>query len=557
MTNALTADPAVIADLLRGLREKLPIAPGAYPLPGPLYACLRRKGRRVDEVWIETGSLANAFAELLPRLEAIGADTLGLCLTHGWRRVSPERFEQVFTRAAQGKVGISVAFDGQERRLAPLSAIASNRSFTRWLSRQQTAPGRSLADVLFEGVEIRSFAARQLHLAPLTGPVTALRGTLLSYGAPLVPPDAFDRAELDRLIEGMTAWLHANLRDDGQLPYKYWPSRGRESDADSPIRRFMATLALIKTAEAKDDTALMMRAAANLQFNLDRFYRSDGRAGLIEWQGQVKLGAVALAALAILEHPQRHRWEEAYRRLSATVDDLHRADGSFRSFLKPAERNDNQNFYPGEALLFWATRLRADPEGDLAARFQASFIHYRAWHRAARSPAFVPWHSQAYALAYAALNAAELRDFVFEMNDWLLPLQQWGQPLAPVFWGRFYDPERPDYGPPHASSTGVYIEGLAAALTLATEASETSRAARYERAIWRAARNLRQLQFKDEVDAFYIQRRPRVLGGLRTEAYNNEIRVDNVQHGLMGLMAVRSLLRQTSLQAAEVACSDR
>jgi hypothetical protein len=32
------------------------------------------------------------------------------------------------------------------------------------------------------------------------------------------------------------------------------------------------------------------------------------------------------------------------------------------------------------------------------------------------------------------------------------------------------------------------------------------------------------------------------LGGLRTETYNNEIRVDNVQHGLMGLLKLSDLL---------------
>ncbi|MGP1255046.1 MAG: hypothetical protein ACTS10_11565 [Kiloniellales bacterium] len=550
MTDALTADPAVIGDLLRGLRNGLPIAPEAYPLPGPLHACLRKKGRRLAELWIETGSLAGAFAEILAWPEAAEADALTLCLTYDWRTVPPERFAKVFAQAARGRLGIAVTQNGRERRLAPIEAIASNRSFARWLKREQTTAGPSPLDSQTAENDLRCFAARQLHLAPVSSPLC----TDLSYGAPPVPPETFDRIELDRLIAGMTDWMAANLRDDGHLTYKYWPSRGQESEADNPIRRFMGTLALIRTAEVQEDPVLMARAADNLQFNLDRFYRSENGLGLIDWQGQVKLGAVALAALAILLHPDRARWRKPYRRLSVTVDSLQGFDGAFRSFLLPAERNDNQNFYPGEALLFWANRLQADPAEGLQARFLSSFTHYRAWHRKARNPAFVPWHSQAYALAFAVLKQPDLRDFVLEMNDWLLPLQQWGQPLTPCFWGRFYDPERPDYGPPHASSTGVYVEGLAAALALAIEAGETVRAARYERAIWRAARNLRQLQFKGPIDAFYIRRRSKVFGGLRTETYNNEIRVDNVQHGLMGLLAARSLLRQPNLQAAENAC---
>ena len=39
-----------------------------------------------------------------------------------------------------------------------------------------------------------------------------------------------------------------------------------------------------------------------------------------------------------------------------------------------------------------------------------------------------------------------------------------------------------------------------------------------------------QLEFADDIDMFYIPDRTAVRGGLRTAVYNNEIRVDNVQH---------------------------
>ena len=145
-------------------------------------------------------------------------------------------------------------------------------------------------------------------------------------------------------------------------------------------------------------------------------------------------------------------------------------------------------------------------------------------------------------MVYEQTGESELRDWVFEMNDWLLPMQQWGPPLAPDLWGRFYDPKNLQYGPPHASSTGVYLEGLADALKLARGCGDTERAEIYERAVWRSVRSLRQLQFVDGTDAFYIAKQDKVLGGLRTETYNNEIRVDNIQHGLMGLLKISELL---------------
>ena len=101
--------------------------------------------------------------------------------------------------------------------------------------------------------------------------------------------------------------------------------------------------------------------------------------------------------------------------------------------------------------------------------------------------------------------------------------------------GRFFDPTRPDFGPPHAASTGAYLESLAAAYDLAARSGDTSRARIYERTLLRGFRSLLQLQFADEIDLFYIPRRfrKRVKGGVRTTVYDNHIRCDNVQHGLL------------------------
>jgi hypothetical protein len=167
----------------------------------------------------------------------------------------------------------------------------------------------------------------------------------------------------------------------------------------------------------------------------------------------------------------------------------------------------------------------------------------------------------------AALRS-EMADFVLEMNDWLLGLQQWplrdaavgpgapaaagpgippgmarGKGKAPLFHdiqGRFHDPKRPGLGPPHASATGVYMEGLVDALRLAAELGDAQRRRAYAVALQRALRSAMALQFVDALDMFYVpvSERGRVRGGLRTTVYNNEIRVDNVQHVVMGAMGM-------------------
>ena len=93
-------------------------------------------------------------------------------------------------------------------------------------------------------------------------------------------------------------------------------------------------------------------------------------------------------------------------------------------------------------------------------------------------------------------------------------------------------------GPPHAASTGAYLEGLTDAAVLARVLGDEKRASSYELSIHRGLRSLRQLQFRDQHDAFYISKPKRVLGALRTEAYDNSVRVDSAAHALMAAIKV-------------------
>jgi hypothetical protein len=100
---------------------------------------------------------------------------------------------------------------------------------------------------------------------------------------------------------------------------------------------------------------------------------------------------------------------------------------------------------------------------------------------------------------------------------------------------------RPEYGPPHSSSTGVYLEGLVAAHEVARAVGDAERGDRYTDAIRWGLRSALQNEFADGVDLHYWRGRAAIRGGLRTAVFNNAVRVDSVQHTLMGL---RSWLRR-------------
>ena len=520
--------------------DDLPDIPG---LPerarGLAYVALRVGGERVATAWNEGATPAQALAAALAearddldegRRKHITTVEVAVA---GPEVPAPEDGSGVAANIDRGVLGIGITLDdGQVRWISPTQIVADNTSFARVIER------------LFEDGELatRTLPPDRFQLFEATQLLVDLgRSSVIPMerGNQLVPADAVTPRAAQTLSDGMSEWLVRQLGDDGRMVYEYWPSRGEESAANNMIRQWMATIALTRVAAARGDAELETRVAGNVAYNLGISYREENGLGLIaDPDGDVKLGAVALAALAISEHPSRARFAAEEAALRRTVDHLWQSDGSFVTFFLPTGRNDNQNFYPGEALLLWASTLEEQEDPALLDKFMTSFRYYRAWHREQPNPAFVPWHTMAYEKVWELTEDPELRDFVFEMNDWLLDMQQWDEAPAPDAAGRFYNPERPDYGPPHASSDGVYLEGLISAYRLASAVGDQARTEAYREAIARGLRHLMQLQFADEVDMYYVSKPARVSGGLRTTVYDNIIRVDNVQHGLLAVLDI-------------------
>lgn len=500
----------------------------------------RRAGRKVFSAWFEGNSPYRSIHEL--RRSGQEFDLIQLVVVKERQIIDPLSWRQSLQRRLNGRFGLEIVLNGQSYRTSPFATIETNRSLSRTV--ELFMEQRKLVDQQFAALGGRLFLLSCCQfMIDCKEEVRAFE----TYRANRIVREAANpSADVQSLIDGMTGWFINNQASDGSLPYKYWPSSGSYSMADNTIRRFMATVAFNRLAKASGRTDIRGAAARNLEFNLARFYKEESGLGLIEWNGSVKLGAVAMAALAILESPSRNRWQNELAALQHTIDRLWLPDGAFRTFLRPAHRNDNQNFYPGEALLFWAALLEQQLDPFLLTRALKTAAHYRRHFKAKPNPAFVPWHTQAVCRLFRLTQDQSLRDYVFEMSDWLLPHQQWGDDIDPDLRGRFYSPERPDFGPPHASATGVYLEGLVDALEMARDAGDDTRAASYETAIRRGIRSLSQLQYRDEIDAFYVTHKQRVLGAIRTEVDNNEIRIDNLQHGLMALLRYRAFRHSTA-----------
>jgi hypothetical protein len=548
---ALTDDdmPAV-ADMVAAIwdgREPTGTIPSRMSDPAQaVFVATRAGGVRRSAAWRTGGTALDALRDAVTGArDAAGAhagdvDALEVVLAHSYRALDPVADEAALeSNTHRGVRGLEARRGDRVERWSPTYAIASNRGNRRLLDLygQQIGLG---ADRIAAEVELRSFEAEQILVELGESPVAHL---MLRGNRP-IPIEAVDRAGLERMTDLAIGWMLANLGPDGRMTYLYWPSAGREAPGrNNMIRQWMATVALDLAAAWRRDDVLFGRAEQNIDYGLRNFYAEEGDLGLIRYENEVKLGAMSLAALAIVEHPARAKWARQEAALRRTIDSLWHEDGSFETFWAPRGRTDQQNYYPGETLLLWATLYRREPDPALRERFFRSFEYYRRWHIEPhnRNPAFVPWHTQAYVSMWEQTEDERLRDFVFEMNDWLVDqMQQWeGEVTYPDELGRFHNPGRP-FGAPHASSDGVYLEGLIDAFKLARAVGDAERQERYRLAILRGLRSLMQLQFADDVDLFYVAQaeRDRVRGGMRTAVYDNVIRCDNVQHGLMAMLEI-------------------
>ena len=310
---------------------------------GTTWFCIRRDGAARRDGWIGCDSLT----DLRRRVGARSDEVVEVSMAGEFRRVKRRRLARVFYPRARGIVGMEIAFRGEVVRLAPTRMIAANLGFDRALARFLEERDASAGEFAAGG-ELRAFSAEQ-YLLPLgneSRPVELFRGSTLV--------DADSTNDEDRaavLADGIGRWMRDNLSADGALPYKYWPSRGEESPADNAIRRFLASSALARLGELRGSAELREAARRNLRYNLDRYFQDigGGRGAIVETTGG-KLGAAAVAGLAILESPARDEFARELTMLAAGIDSLADDELGFRTFFFPAERDgENWNFYSGRS----------------------------------------------------------------------------------------------------------------------------------------------------------------------------------------------------------------
>jgi hypothetical protein len=234
----------------------------------------------------------------------------------------------------------------------------------------------------------------------------------------------------------------------------------------------------------------------------------------------------------MLDAPNPEKYDDLTSAMALAIASLQQKDGSLKTSFPPSSSQSSQDYFPGEALLALARYYARDRDARWREVFERALPFYQQYFRERRPPMFVPWQAQAWGQVARTTRLRRYADFVFEMSDFLLPMQIEGRTGQEAIFNGGFDVHG---GGKAGISSAVYVEGLVDALRTACVFDDCARAKRYSDAIRKAARFIVQLQFRPE-EAYYVQSPQDVIGGMRNTPADPTLRIDHVQHALSALL---------------------
>lgn len=343
-------------------------------------------------------------------------------------------------------------------------------------------------------------------------------------------------APLRRFASDAFGWLSAQPENF----YGWNPSLARPIPGQSAVRQVGSLAALARYTRARNESETLAPdqiLARILRWNHRRQQRAFDEAHPV--------GLASLLLLAIVEGSWfPTQGSQVADQLVEHLERRQRPDGTIRLGLSDDPRDDEGfddfdevAYYPGEALYAIARwSLAANESTKAAVILERAFEPYRGHWRRHRQLAFIPWQTGAFAEAFLATGQRDFADFVFEMNDWLVPLQYVAGSSTPSDWVGgfdFRDANERFHAPPGAT-TGSYAEALVDALRVAKAVGDQARVDRYEAALLAALQFLTTIQYTAANTAhFQPETRQKLLGAIHAGVEDGMVRIDFTQHALM------------------------
>jgi hypothetical protein len=502
-------------------------AVGTSPRTAVVEAAQKAAGEALQAA-AQVGTVdADTLARLCIEIEAIG-DVVPAPVVPYWGSV------QSYTFLEPGVHGIILQLREATGALRPSEFISNYPSVgaaLRSLNERMNPAHES-----HQGAMASWFRTTHWYELEPRGDVVQLRRGLLE-----LPPEAVTEAALREATRTLAAYMVYRQKPDGELSYQFEPGADAYTSATNCVRQAEAAAGLARYARQRNSKSAGAAAEKALRLLTKQVVPLRDVEGAGYFRGpdsSTDLGATALLALALTDHPHPQPVRPVRDQLVTAMLWLQKPSGEFITVFPPALVETGQETYPGQALC----ALAAVREERLAARARtalaAAFPVYREDFRKSPSLESAAWQTQAFTRLAQPADGQEYADYIFAMNDWLIGCQRTSANCAwPDLYGAIDPPGREGPG----AATALALQGLTEALALARQRGDTARATRYEPAVRAATRFVLQLQFRRE-EGFYVRSPRDCYGGIRNALWDNRIRIDHCGQALTALERVREVL---------------
>jgi len=369
------------------------------------------------------------------------------------------------------------------------------------------------------------------------------------YDAPLVVPMFRGHArsrELTRpalLAAARSAgrYLVRMRHDNGKFIYSYDAARNRDRGSYNLVRHAGTIYSMLQLYRVKKDEKLL--AAANESINyLLGFVKPFRGAMVLKSKDRIKLGGVALVAVALIEHVRATGSKQHLKvaqQLCSYMVSAQRKDGSFvhsRKFPGGEERDFRSQYYPGEAMLGLLRTHSVDKNPkwlDAAERAARYLITVRDKGKATSELIHDHWLLYALNELYRARKKPLYLTHASRIAQAITDSQL--TKSVPEDYVGGYRP------PPRSTPAATRSEGLLAAHSLIREFGDQQLAKRIRRAVEMGVGFQLHTQITRE-RAMYFRDPRRGLGGFTRSLTNFEVRIDYVQHNISALILLHQLL---------------
>jgi hypothetical protein len=361
-------------------------------------------------------------------------------------------------------------------------------------------------------------------------------------------PSVLTATELIDSVRAGADYLASAIDDEGRYRYDYRPVADADRRGYGWLRHAGATYALLEAYEELRDVRYLAKAERALAF-LDRAYKETPEGAFLSdnpLEEQQKIGGNGLALVALAKHAEltgrRTAWE-TMRALAAFITRQQLPDGHFRDDADAAREGETPRekakelFYSSEAILGLLRFYRVDRQPKLleVARKAADFIVLQR-DASGDEAHLVHDHWLTYSLLdlYRETKSRAYADHALKIARSIVAAEAArDRPPGPDFPGTFYHQG-------NTTAVSTRLEALAANLELSIDMGKDH--AWLDDVAMRLACFVRGQQY-DHRSSYFVKVPAKALGGIRESLFNNDIRIDYVEHAICAWLHLARALR--------------